>query len=1138
MIRFLLAACLALTAAPAFANIGVTGNAHATWTSPQRVSPSPDAIVRAGHSIAITVTGTVDINQEPKSERKCSLFGLSCKTVNWIEHHELAPNQAPVRVEIRAEGDDAVKQTLVVDAAGGVIQIPAGDNDFRRRYEVLVILEGTGRWIDPARSAGAYTVRLDINAKTRSEKLAEWYTSARPTAEVMTGPDVLDQALLSGHARKVAEVLRTQANARFPLSQVAQRASHERLLRKALEIAPDDPANALALAAYFRGVGQNAQADNILNKVIADLESKTDAPSRRLLGEAFAARADVTLALEGGIGPSAIQTAIAYLSEAIAAFHGANRRDLLAEALVKRARLLRGTRLAVALKDSVRGFEEAYELTPEVARGRYVGASPSGAAVRALDWTEGYQLTLLQGGQPSERVVEDGVAAIWDAAGKRFLEYRNSTTFGWRSLDLETTAPGPLLPNGIMLVSNGAVFGFTEKGSALFTTSSGSSTTVKFGASDACPGGKLGTIPTPPAVKLSLSYQADLVATFCNDIVRLYTVAGGAPTLATEQTVSTSQGFWLPLSLAAGPKNCGAAFSDIDTTGKPRLIIVRPNGSQTPIVLPDPAALAPTAGLTIAPDGKIVVLRQREPIRVYDCKDASLLATIAVPKPSVMSAILGPGVDHVIHWIDGTTFSYADPLEPRIIVVDLKINTAVAYPIPVGMEPDEHFVLSQTLAPAAASGQPPRFVRYSRRTTVRGIGKLADATSATFRLPMVPHIGRITEGGRYLLTDIGNGGGVLVTDLTNGQQAAMSDVLGAVPLREEGRWAAISGAGGFGSSGQVNVYQGASLSATEPLPGLTNEQREVARVAFEAYIASLPPPPAPPNSPPPPPPGIEPFDAAKMLADLKEQAAHPERFYLAHNVGGRLQSLTGGSEIAAHLICSQLLTKTADGKVVPVMPYSSGAIPGILVTYEDGKPVFESIDDAVDCGTLSVVDGASPSLLQSINEPTKRTLRWLRNGAWVTAGEVAPQQSLIVASSLPDGSLLSLISSVPPPAGSPTFALKRFPVTGGMADACATCGALNLEDAEKNLTTASPGTVISNWDGMRLQNKGALASVLVDRTGKLLIAPEDGESIIRSLETGAEVLRVKLAEPLALTRSVAIVGSVDGRLQVHELKSN
>ena len=116
--KWLLAAVLLLSGAlvPAAAqDLSVPGSVDASWSSARLISPSPDAIVRPGHTLSVTITaGQVDINQDARSQRKCGLFGLDCHWINWTDHHWHGPDAAPVLVQVRTASSKVVVASAVV----------------------------------------------------------------------------------------------------------------------------------------------------------------------------------------------------------------------------------------------------------------------------------------------------------------------------------------------------------------------------------------------------------------------------------------------------------------------------------------------------------------------------------------------------------------------------------------------------------------------------------------------------------------------------------------------------------------------------------------------------------------------------------------------------------------------------------------------------------------------------------------------------------------------------------------------------------------------------------------------------------------------------------------------------------------
>lgn len=1150
----------AASASGARANdLSVTGSVGADWSAARLVTPSPDAVLRPGHKLRITVTGQVDINFEQKHRRDCSWFGLSCKNIDWTEHHWNGPDSAPVLIQIRAIGSGQVIASQVVNAQFSGLTVPVDTTDFSKRYEVVASLAGVGTAIDPARSAGSYTVSLTIDATARADAFSSWLTGTKPTADLATSAEVLDQALLQSRPEQTAGALRSYAASRFPLANVALRSSYETLVRKAMEIAPGDPANAMALANFFRAVGLNAQADAVLNKVINDLEAKTDSHSRFLLAKAYVGRADAGLVASGGVSPTAVEDALAYYAKSIELFEAVGRRDFLSDTLVRRARLLRGTRTPAALADAIAAFQRARDLAPEMVRARGAFESPDGKSLQLLDWADGYRTPTLGAAADDSPWIADAVPLAWDAVDQKVLESRNGIAFQWRSLAPDAVAqPGPLLSRQRwgLEVAGGAAITINAGGTATHFAAKGTITPLSFKGAARCPEvilppglGRPTALTVQPFVLGSIARSGEVAATYCNDTLQIYKIVGGVPSLV--QTVAlpvAGGGNYGSLNIAAGPANCGVAVAKMENNGGPAIIsvtLVRLDGGRVSLSLAavPPAAPStpfPSFGLpkmaypTFTADGRILVVRSDMDAELFSCA-GSAVGKIKIPprssKPQMPVEFLK------MQWLDKDFLSVADFDGSRLLVMDTARAETNAYP--VGMT-DSVYASAPKMEfafPGVTPGATPRVAKSARRAILRQLGEAVAVSQTVSFLPGTRFFeSTLLNSGQTLLSSDLNFSESVVTDLATGRATPIGAALGR-PFGIDGvdGWAAVrfgpapsSGATpffAFKPPVAIEIYRKAMLVQTATFGDLGAADRSrvagaIAKIVHDNPPQAFPVPPGYPFFPP---------------LDLHYLVESPDRLSLQRSLMTTTGPLASSGGRGAIGLCVSLLGRTQAGTVLPLpLSLPPGALPSELYSFRDGKPVLEKAD-AFDCMSATVVDGDKPTILT--REPTtpqasQFRIKWLRNGAWIDGG-IQPGIGMIGESSvMPDGSVLVLLN--PSDSSGPGADLIRLLPGGGQRSACTACSGINVYAAATAISTRlRTGDQGRTEDGpVQIDTRNL---VMVDREGKLLAKPDGDETVILSLDTGAELLRVRLGRVLVLRKNLVVVDTGEDKLQVHRL---
>ncbi|MGO7394587.1 tetratricopeptide repeat protein [Rhizobium ruizarguesonis] len=1109
------------------------GTVQATWTEPRAVSIASDAVLRAGHAVTISIAGQVDINQEQKSERHCGILGIGCNTEHWIEHHFVNPDQTPVLVQIRQVGSDNIVDEKLVNQTPVTMQVPQ-NIDFTKKYELVAILQGTrNRAIDPKRSASAYSVLIDIDATQRSDYFPVYLGSIGSNIDLALNSESLDRALLNGHAKAVASTLRNFAVSRFPATETTNRIAHEKLLRKADAIAPDDPANALALAEYYRTVGLYALADETLQKTLSSLEGKSDPLSLMRLGDAYSIAAATDLAKFGGMNVEAAQEAAALYAKASASYEAAARRDLQAGAMISRAKVLRGLRTREGLKTATKLLQSAFDLTPETLRFRTLAASPDGRNVFGLDWTAAFTISPISDYPASSSRIEHEAVVAFDPEKQSLLVEKDEALW-WHSLDANAKLqPTSILKSPFIEASGGAILTHPADGQIRFATPDGQASLLKYGETTTC------AAPPPPAPDVkafalmasSLGPKGEVIAASCNGTLYLYSVVDGVPT----SRVHTDK-FGTPANLKAGPPACGAIVqtaTDPFSMEPNSTILVKLDGSE---VVLDVSHAAPPAQTVPSPtqaeftsDNVALVLVSGSVLMAFRCNDGGRIAAVDLPRvestePTPYGERLPQSVR--LQRLSANTFAVVDSGK-RINVFEWPSQRLRSYDFPK-LPLFNAFQLMGILLPPAAVDAPPRFLRYERLVTVQRQLSEEEDISDPMSLPpeMLPSPSFLLNGGRYLLS-FDDTIGRRLTDTQSGIDLplpANSRIL-AMPLDGIDQWAALREMPGPVVPGTalmavdaVDVLNGASISATTTLPATVSPQALQATVEalnrFAAFWANIP---AEAKSQPEPV-GIFPRNQIENLVK------NPDRLRFHYVPVPHTPSLAKEAAPTAQLVCSTLsaIDDSGQEKLVPL-----GGVPSVpvLITFRDGKPSLLPLPWTSNCVDLRLISGAVPTVLVLKSVGPKASLEWVQNGVWTKVLESPHPIGLVAGRSDKNGSLLLLINEAQP--GGETFSIKKLSASTGLVNACSGC--TGLRPPQLNVDTSS--SVLDQFFGP----VSAGVHMSTDKAAEVIAYPADDETVVYSMTAARDLLRTKRGIPILLTKEVLVLARSDGLVELNPL---
>lgn len=932
--------------------------------------------------------------------------------------------------------------------------------------------------------------------------------------------------LCSRSTRAVAASLRKYGQVAF--NSASDRDSYERLIRKAVEIAPGDPANLIALANFLQTTGSPTQADGELKAAITALAGKTDSASQRLLGDAYALRATVALTRNGGVDLSSSETAASYLEQAITAYRASKRADLEAGALVRRGRLLRGIRTPAALQAAAQSFRDALKLTPETARADAIAPLADGSSYKLLHWDEAATLVTLDGSGESRRM-EDAMPIVWDRRARRLMILRGGRTF-WLDLERGDTSLAPDLGKGIFQVANGALLARVNE-QFTFTSKHGKTTPIAFGTATGCKT----TSPLPPGpapALVRLSEDGETLATFCSGTVRYYDTAMGTPAQLfqkdVEQPMFIVMGAPIPelhelITIVAGPRTCGVFVDKMGSVSQ----LIKPNGTLVNLDVPPLAhgeydRLARLAAFTT--DGYLIVTRTTGPYYVFSCQDGARKFVIDRPK-APLKASQSLVLDKKLQWLDDRTLADVDLDNRRVVIIDWPSRKLTAAPLPQWSGFELARVSATMMAPAAGSTSP----RVVRSTPVLRSISLSGAFPSIFYGMEGDHVvlpGAIDrtferlQGERYMLV-LGRGGhsdgsGSVVDLLSSDASPPAEEYWNVVARPVPGGWASLNRED---APTAVNVHVGLDAPQSIPLPAVTDALRGAALAEIAGIQGQL----------------LSHWNRVELMQPNPEFLAidgtlqltnHPEQITARYRSASTLRSLTGVTGAPEQLLCASPAARGPSGDLLRIRPVSSAQ--ALRVSYPQSEPAFSWGPVMEGCDDTYLLPGRVPAMLRSGRTDNTVALQWLGTSGWRKLFEENDHPMAVAGWALSSDEGL-VLTRPKAPRSSDVFALYRV-TSAGPVPACDACLKLALTPAwEAYTATIAPISA----ETIRLQ--GPTAMVLLDVEGTRFAYPDKDDLVVRSLESDAELLRIAVGRPVVLTKSDLVVDRGSGLMQFYQL---
>ena len=1137
--------CVTCSFATFAEDLTVKGNVHATWSSLTRVSPAQDAIVHAGDTVTVTLSGQIDVNQSVRHESHCDLF-VFCHDVSIPIHNFRTPGQAPVNFEIRPVGGGPAVASATIGASPGILQVPISDAAFETHYEIVALLAGAGTSIAPERSAGSFMVGLDIDAGGRASYFGTWLEHIRPNAARATAtPAIADDLRTKGSV--VARALREYAISAYPVPNMANNESHVHLVRAAVSLAPGDVENSLALARYFRAVGLDRSADTELANAITKLENRNDPRSRRQLGDAYMARMEAVLKKSGAIDPAATQAALAFADHAVRAYGQANRKDLVSKAQFVRGRLLRGMRTRVSLNAAIEAFRSALVGAPEIVSADTVLQNVDGSRIYAMKFNNEFSLgSIVDGPNATDPDLMDRVPIAWDSARRRLLA-AGKGGLSWLSPKLDAPDAAPAVSPGGIQVGNGAIARQTDLSRVDYFSNDNIATSVPVG------GANKTTCQALPPFKgggirgMSLSLDGSVLVVLCNSTVRVFVYGGGNLRELLEKKLA-------PVPIAAhavaGPATCGTVVITYPHAGQPTIkyTLLRPGHEITLLDFPAPSRLAlsinppPGPGRITFANDRVLIASSTRAISTFRCSDGHHDGDITlplVPDPVMPDAgfglanrLLTPPPGMWFQWLTGSKLAIVRTWARSVDVIEWPNQSVTHFKTSPTISDIDIFQSAHLLLPPAVVHGAPLMFKPHRKMELVEYPATAHQPVLEFDIPGGRAPIYLTPDGSHLIvqrpgTPTWIAENKVGATLSKGSSDEVTlDIVGNHTNRVVGK---------LNAQGHLMELHVAGVSAVAiPLPQPSPSYFAKAVPALQQWYnvwKKIPNPPRPPGM-------FQNKDLPGVIADPKRLTTVlnvlTSRYFLESFMA--LQPLSSSQGRSYVLLCARLAAKPAGGGTpipisgplpdVPFLGTETGgtlrlreapALPITAPTLPTGIPLAPP-----SCQIQHLVRGLSPTLVNLIGGPGGPRLQMLTASGWIRTNVVMLPMA---GWSLSDGDLLLLLPDRRPG----KFTLVRVNGKGQSSPACARCSSLALGEAFRQFAPPK----IKPPAQLPFIGGGPISMVMIDATGRFLARPDGDETIVISLADESVVARAPLGKPLVVTQHLLALSSGDRRVRYY-----
>lgn len=259
-----------------------TAAADVTWGGMTDLVTIPS--LYAGERARMSVTDSVNVNREIYEERKCNWFGINCWYEKRVRNNFVTAATKPFHYTLAVPEDDGAPLHAVSEV-GKTEPLPAGwgSHDVSARMALRGMVGKDDGRINRAScagepricSAGAYTIKVEIDSWPRALRLVEEFGKQPFTYDRLISQDVLNANLRQSSAAVracVGKALLRQAITFHGPGSPSTPVERQKILQQALSFAPDDSAVQTELAGTYLETGQFEKARAQTEAVIASNE--------------------------------------------------------------------------------------------------------------------------------------------------------------------------------------------------------------------------------------------------------------------------------------------------------------------------------------------------------------------------------------------------------------------------------------------------------------------------------------------------------------------------------------------------------------------------------------------------------------------------------------------------------------------------------------------------------------------------------------------------------------------------------------------------------------------------------------------------------------------------------------------------
>jgi hypothetical protein len=424
----------------------VTGTVNVKSRNPTLVSNELGSTVFPGHALVIDISGQVDINSYDRWEEDC-FIGI-CKRREWVEHNWFTAAQLPVLFRVVDESGVVIVENQYARNGRASINVPQiSAQAFNRKLRLEAIIPDGSPPINPARSQGQLSVRIQITTSARAAGLPAFLASSRSTAQDLKRAWTYDPFFVEQNKVFLAKELIAHAKNFFPANSPLSANEHRALLEYAGEVDPASSQVSFSIADMYLAQDNPAGAEKELTTLIRQLRQRpnadTDPNVQFALAEAHIKLASTIERARGYANSKDLANVTANYTVAIDIATRHKAPELRSAALYARALAARSRNTSSAMRAAAEDFRAAADGGAATLSGLPVSVSIGGKEFAIADGASSAAVTWVPLGDAKANaiVVEAGRATLLPLAVSQHgrVLARSREAIGW--IDLSEPKP-------------------------------------------------------------------------------------------------------------------------------------------------------------------------------------------------------------------------------------------------------------------------------------------------------------------------------------------------------------------------------------------------------------------------------------------------------------------------------------------------------------------------------------------------------------------------------------------------------------------------------------------------------------------------------------------------------------------------